>query len=157
RAPHPAQLPGPAARAGELHLRLRHPGRGHPRLPRRGRAALRALLGQRDRQRQERHPRGVLGEPLSRARPDPGRAEPEPARRRIARHPGSAPSRSLTRRKPMTSSDLCWTPATELARLIRSRALSPVEVMQAVLDRIDRVNPLLNAFCTPTVEAALEG
>ena len=57
----------------------------------------------------------------------------------------------------MTSSDLCWTPATELARLIRTRAVSPVEVMRAVLDRIERLNPRLNAFCTLAAEAALEG
>ncbi len=58
-------------------------------------------------------------------------------------------------RAPMDSSDLCYTPATELARLIRSRQLSPVEVTRAVLARIERINPTLNAFCTLTAEAAL--
>jgi aspartyl-tRNA(Asn)/glutamyl-tRNA(Gln) amidotransferase subunit A len=52
--------------------------------------------------------------------------------------------------------DLCWTPATELAARIRSRALSPVEVTRAVLERIERLNPALNAFCTVTAEAALD-
>src|SRR5437870_3578690 len=56
----------------------------------------------------------------------------------------------------MTPSDLCWTPATELVRLIRTKALSPVELTRAVLDRIERINPLVNAFCTLTPEAALE-
>jgi aspartyl-tRNA(Asn)/glutamyl-tRNA(Gln) amidotransferase subunit A len=56
----------------------------------------------------------------------------------------------------MDSTDLCYTPATELARLIRTRALSPVEVTRAVLERIERVNPSLNAFCTITADLALD-
>jgi amidase len=51
--------------------------------------------------------------------------------------------------------DLCFTPATELARLYRGRKLSPLEVMQAVLARIDAVNPQVNAYVTVGREAAL--
>jgi aspartyl-tRNA(Asn)/glutamyl-tRNA(Gln) amidotransferase subunit A len=51
--------------------------------------------------------------------------------------------------------DLCYTPATELLPLIRTRALSPVELTRAVLERIERLNPRLNAFCTVTPELAL--
>jgi amidase len=51
--------------------------------------------------------------------------------------------------------DLCFTPATELLRLYRARRTSPTEVMEAVLARIDRVNPRLNAYVTLTREAAL--
>jgi len=51
--------------------------------------------------------------------------------------------------------DLCFTPATELARLYRRRAVSPLEVMEAVLARIDAVNPRVNAYVTIAREAAL--
>ena len=51
--------------------------------------------------------------------------------------------------------DLCFTPATELIRLYRARKVSPLEVMQAVLARIDAVNPLVNAYVTVAREAAL--
>jgi len=51
--------------------------------------------------------------------------------------------------------DLCFTPATELLRLYRGRRASPLEVMQAVLARIDAVNPRLNAYVTLAREAAL--
>ena len=51
--------------------------------------------------------------------------------------------------------DLCFTPATELSRLYRSRKVSPLEVMRAVLERLDRVNPLVNAVVTLDREAAL--
>jgi aspartyl-tRNA(Asn)/glutamyl-tRNA(Gln) amidotransferase subunit A len=55
----------------------------------------------------------------------------------------------------MTPTDLCDVPATELAPLIRRRAVSPVEVTQAVLARIQDVNPAINAYCTITAETAL--
>ncbi len=54
----------------------------------------------------------------------------------------------------MSDERLCWTPATELAALIRKKKVSPVEVLDAVLDRIERLNPKLNAFVTLTDEQA---
>jgi aspartyl-tRNA(Asn)/glutamyl-tRNA(Gln) amidotransferase subunit A len=53
------------------------------------------------------------------------------------------------------NTDLAYTPATELAALIRNKKLSPLELTRAVLARIERLNPTLNAFCTITAEAAL--
>ena len=53
------------------------------------------------------------------------------------------------------STDLAFTPATELAGLIRARKLSPVELTRTVLERIERLNPTLNAFCTVTADTAL--
>ena len=43
--------------------------------------------------------------------------------------------------------DLCSLTATELVRLYSKKRLSPVEVTKAVLERIERLNPVLNAFC----------
>ena len=44
------------------------------------------------------------------------------------------------------SDELAWKSAAEIALLIRRRALSPVEVVDAALDRIARRNPSLNAM-----------
>jgi len=55
----------------------------------------------------------------------------------------------------MDATELCFTPATDLDRLIRTRAVSPVEVTRAVLARIERLNPQLNAFLTVTADLAL--
>ncbi|HSF05229.1 MAG TPA: amidase family protein [Methylomirabilota bacterium] len=55
----------------------------------------------------------------------------------------------------MTATDLCFTPAVELARLIRHRALSPVEIIRAVLDRIERLNKPLGAYVLVHAERAL--
>jgi len=46
--------------------------------------------------------------------------------------------------------------AMELAGLIRSRQLSPVELMQATLRRIESVNPHINAFVALRAEEALK-
>jgi aspartyl-tRNA(Asn)/glutamyl-tRNA(Gln) amidotransferase subunit A len=44
--------------------------------------------------------------------------------------------------------------AVSLAEEIRAKRLSPVEVVEAVLDRLERLEPLLHAFCTPTPDLA---
>ena len=52
--------------------------------------------------------------------------------------------------------DRLWTlPAVELARRIANRSLSPVEVMESALARIEAVQPALNAFCFVYAEEAL--
>jgi aspartyl-tRNA(Asn)/glutamyl-tRNA(Gln) amidotransferase subunit A len=56
----------------------------------------------------------------------------------------------------MNATDLGFTPATELAALIRSKKLSPVELTRALLERIERVNPKLNAFVTVTADLAMD-
>jgi aspartyl-tRNA(Asn)/glutamyl-tRNA(Gln) amidotransferase subunit A len=45
-------------------------------------------------------------------------------------------------------------PAVEIAAAVRTKRLSPVEVVEAVLARIDRCNPRLNAYCTVSADAA---
>src|SRR6202161_808725 len=53
------------------------------------------------------------------------------------------------------STDLIYSDATKLAELIRTREISPVEVIKAHLDRIDAVNPKVNAIVT-IADRALE-
>lgn len=55
----------------------------------------------------------------------------------------------------MADLELCYTPATELARRIRDRELSPVEAVGNSLERIEEVNPSLNCFCFVFPEEAL--
>jgi len=52
--------------------------------------------------------------------------------------------------------ELCFTPARKLARLIRAKKLSATEVMRAFIARIERVNPKLNAIVTFLPEQALK-
>jgi aspartyl-tRNA(Asn)/glutamyl-tRNA(Gln) amidotransferase subunit A len=53
--------------------------------------------------------------------------------------------------------DLADCTAIELLQLYRSRQASPVEAVRAVLARIERLNPKLNAFCHLAPDEALAG
>ncbi|MEV6358175.1 amidase [Streptomyces hydrogenans] len=52
--------------------------------------------------------------------------------------------------------DLTWLSAQELGQLYRSRELSPVEVVDAALNRIEQVDGKLNVMVTVTAETAKE-
>src|SRR5215212_2600852 len=65
--------------------------------------------------------------------------------RRPARDDGGVPD----------PTDLTQCSATELVALYERGAASPVEATQAVLDRIDRLQPELNAFCFVAPDDAL--
>ncbi len=52
--------------------------------------------------------------------------------------------------------DAAFTPAWQLADAIRNGELSPVELVQSCLDRIDALNPSINAFVAVRREEALE-
>src|SRR5919197_867208 len=55
-----------------------------------------------------------------------------------------------------STNEICRMEAMRLAGEIRARNLSAVEVVDAVLERMDRLEPTLHAFCTPTPDAARE-
>jgi aspartyl-tRNA(Asn)/glutamyl-tRNA(Gln) amidotransferase subunit A len=54
----------------------------------------------------------------------------------------------------MPSDDLCWLSAAELGALVRRKKVSPVEILGAVLDRIEKVNPRLNAYVLVVADQA---
>ena len=55
----------------------------------------------------------------------------------------------------MSKTDLALLSIAELSRLFRTRKLSPVELTNYFLARIERLNPTLNAYLTATPELAL--
>jgi aspartyl-tRNA(Asn)/glutamyl-tRNA(Gln) amidotransferase subunit A len=56
----------------------------------------------------------------------------------------------------MESEDLGFLPATALAELIRTKKLSPVEYMQALLARIEALEPKVNAFVVLAADQAMD-
>ena len=54
----------------------------------------------------------------------------------------------------VTPTELYWLTIADAARLIESRRLSPLELTDALLARIDALDPQLNAFLLPTPEKA---
>src|SRR5687768_17599066 len=56
----------------------------------------------------------------------------------------------------MVNDDLCFLSIAEVSSLMRARTVSPVEVTEAHLARIERLNPTLNAFVTVMATEARE-
>lgn len=52
-------------------------------------------------------------------------------------------------------SSLAFTPAYELAAMIRAKELSPIELMKTILERIEDLNPKLNAYLTVAADEAI--
>jgi len=52
--------------------------------------------------------------------------------------------------------ELCEMTISELAPKIKSRKISPVELVESVLERIEKLNPILNAYITVDAEGALK-
>ena len=74
------------------------------------------------------------------------------------RHGPEVPARCGNRqaRQVKMSDDLAYTSATTLAEAFRKRELSPVEVVEALLARIESLEPRINAFSRLTPELALD-
>src|SRR5262244_3472302 len=53
-----------------------------------------------------------------------------------------------------SANEICRMDAVTLADKIRTKQLSPTEVTEAVLARMDKLNPVLGAFCTPSPDVA---
>ncbi len=54
----------------------------------------------------------------------------------------------------MEVTELCFLAASEMAAAVRKKKLSPVEIVDAILARIEKVNPKVNAYCTVIPEMA---
>ncbi len=63
---------------------------------------------------------------------------------------------SDTSKNVKSTQDIACLPATRLVQLIRRRELSPVELMQACLARVEEHNGLVNAVCTLSDQAVEE-
>ena len=54
----------------------------------------------------------------------------------------------------MDNLEICRMSALEVCDGIKAKKLSPVEVIDAVLQHIERINPTVNAYCTVVAESA---
>jgi aspartyl-tRNA(Asn)/glutamyl-tRNA(Gln) amidotransferase subunit A len=54
----------------------------------------------------------------------------------------------------MSQDEFCYWSATATAAAVARKEVSPVDVVEAILGQIERLNPVLNAYCTVTVEQA---
>ena len=56
----------------------------------------------------------------------------------------------------MNKDEICFMAACDIIEKIKSQELTSQEITEAVIERIQKVNPIINAFCTPTFELARE-
>jgi aspartyl-tRNA(Asn)/glutamyl-tRNA(Gln) amidotransferase subunit A len=69
---------------------------------------------------------------------------------------GSAAALRSTMQNTSQRSELQFLSISELSELIRTKKVSPVEVTRATLDRIEKLNPTLNAYITVTHDLAMK-
>jgi len=64
-------------------------------------------------------------------------------------------SRVVAHRSQPVSDDVAFAPALDLAARVSAGELSPVELVELYLERIERIDPELNAYVTVDAEGAL--
>ena len=52
--------------------------------------------------------------------------------------------------------EFAWMDATEQAELVRTKQVKPIELVEAAIERIEKLNPQLNAVITPMYDLARE-
>jgi aspartyl-tRNA(Asn)/glutamyl-tRNA(Gln) amidotransferase subunit A len=50
--------------------------------------------------------------------------------------------------------ELCYMPALEMAEAIKKREISCIDVVDTILERIEKINPKINAYCTVLTDEA---
>ena len=56
----------------------------------------------------------------------------------------------------MTKDDICYMSACEMLEKIRTQEMTSLEITETIIERIEKINPLVNAYCTPTYDLARE-
>ncbi|MFX1281263.1 MAG: amidase [Promethearchaeota archaeon] len=56
----------------------------------------------------------------------------------------------------MKKEELCYMSAYEMAEKIKNQELTSEEITEIIIERIEKINPIINVYCTPTFELARE-
>ena len=54
----------------------------------------------------------------------------------------------------MNKEEICFLPAFEMREKITSQELSSTEITEFIIERIEKINPIINAYCTTTFDLA---
>jgi len=54
----------------------------------------------------------------------------------------------------MKKDDICYIPAWEMKENIINQELTSQELTEIIIERIEKINPIINAYCTPTFDLA---
>ena len=56
----------------------------------------------------------------------------------------------------MNKEDICFMSACEMVEKIKTQELTSVEITETLIERIEKINPIINAYCTTTFDLARE-
>ncbi|TFG24197.1 MAG: amidase, partial [Promethearchaeota archaeon] len=56
----------------------------------------------------------------------------------------------------MKKEDICFMSAWDMAEKIRTQELTSVEITEVIIERIEKINPIINAYCTTSFDLARE-
>ncbi len=56
----------------------------------------------------------------------------------------------------MNKEDICFMSASEMLDKIKTQELTSEEITETLIERIEKINPIINAYCTPTLDLARE-
>jgi aspartyl-tRNA(Asn)/glutamyl-tRNA(Gln) amidotransferase subunit A len=56
----------------------------------------------------------------------------------------------------MNKEEICFMSANEMAEKIKSQELPSLEIVETLIERIEKINPIVNAYCTTTFDLARE-
>jgi len=52
--------------------------------------------------------------------------------------------------------EICFMSAYDMLEKIKSQEITSLEITETIIERIEKINPIINAYCTPTFEIARE-
>ena len=58
--------------------------------------------------------------------------------------------------KTINNEDICYLSAYEMAEKIKTQEITSLEITEIIIERIEKINPIINAYCTPTFDLARE-
>jgi len=54
----------------------------------------------------------------------------------------------------MEKGNICYMPAYEMREKIKTQEITSEEITEIIIERIEKINPIINAYCTPTFDLA---
>jgi Asp-tRNA(Asn)/Glu-tRNA(Gln) amidotransferase A subunit family amidase len=56
----------------------------------------------------------------------------------------------------MSKEDICFMSASDMVKKIKNQEITSLEITEVIIERIEKINPIINAYCTPTFDLARE-
>ena len=65
-------------------------------------------------------------------------------------------SNQIKKKIIMRSEEICFMSACEMVEKIKTQELTSLEITETLIERIEKINPIINSYCTPTFDISRE-